>query len=166
MNEVDDVCAGYMGVTKLWSTVEPVCESVSFFHAATGQTIGEDASCWLHALAATKPGEAALGMLANPPDYSIILRLFSSRLQRVLDAGIKPFFVFDGVRPGAKAMTDEARSIERKTAADAARALMTAGDRTQAAKHAIKAVHIKDELVYLIVHKILRPKGIGKPSLL
>jgi hypothetical protein len=43
---------------------------------------------------------------------------------------------------------------------------MTAGDRTQAAKHAIKAVHIKDELVYLIVHKILRPKGIGKPSLL
>ena len=140
-----------------------MCESVSFFHAATGQTIGEDASCWLHALAATKPGEAALGMLANPPDYSIILRLFSSRLQRVLDAGIKPFFVFDGVRPGAKAMTDEARSIERKTAAEAARALMTAGDRTQAAKHAIKAVHIKDEF---IVHKILRPKGIGEPSLL
>ena len=143
-----------------------MCESVSFFHAATGQTIGEDASCWLHALAATKPGEAALGMLANPPDYSIILRLFSSRLQRVLDAGIKPFFVFDGVRPGAKAMTDEARSIERKTAAEAARALMTAGDRTQTAKHAIKTVHIKDELVYLIVHKILRPKGIGEPSLL
>ena len=31
LNELDDVCAGYMGVTKLWSTVEPVCENASFF---------------------------------------------------------------------------------------------------------------------------------------
>ena len=145
---MDDVCAGYMGVTKLWSTVEPVCENVSFFHAATGQTIDKDASCWLHALAATKPGEAASIRQIIPSSFVSSLPACSASWTPALS------------------VTEEARSTERKTAAESARALMTAGDRTQAAKHAIKTVHIKDELVYLIVHKILRPKGIGEPSLL
>ena len=45
LNELDDVCAGYMGVTKLWSTVEPVCENASFFSTRLRARRSDDASC-------------------------------------------------------------------------------------------------------------------------
>jgi hypothetical protein len=151
-----------MGVKKLWPFIAPLCELCDYFTAATGLTIGEDASSWLHALAAAKSGAPALDLLQPVPTFELILREFTTRLQRVLDAGIRPVFVFDGKRPGAKAGTDQSRSVARSAAAASALALLQAGDRVKASKHAIKAVRIPDELVYLIIHKILRPKGIGQ----
>jgi hypothetical protein len=152
-----------MGVPKLWEVVKPLCIACDFFTDAAGHRIAIDASAWLHAFAKApaRGGEAALDLLQARPTYARILRGFEDRLVCLLKAGIQPVFVFDGARPGAKASTDVSRSKERVLARERARQYLRGGDRVNAAKEAIKAASIPDELIYLVIHKILRPKGIG-----
>ena len=149
-----------MGVEKLWKTVAPLCQIVDFYTATTGQRVGEDGSVWLHALAAGDK-DAAIDLLQDRPQFASLLRNFEARLQRVLDNGVTPVFVFDGTRPGAKSVEDVSRAAVRQAARAEALALLRSGDRKRAEKSAVKAVQIPDGLLYLVVHKILRPRGIG-----
>lgn len=116
-----------MGVKKLWDVIKPLCVVCDFYTDAAGGTIAIDASTWLHASAKAKGGEAALDMLEPAPTFSRILRAVEDRLQRLLNAGIRPVFVFDGPRPGAKAHTDQARADARTTAREQARAYLRGG---------------------------------------
>ena len=150
-----------MGVPKLWEVVKPLCIACDFFTDAAGHRIAIDASAWLHAFAKApaRGGEAALDLLEARPTYARILRGFEDRLVCLLKAGIQPVFVFDGARPGAKASTDVLRAKERVLARERARQYLRGGDRVNAAKEAIKAASIPDELIYLVIHKILRPRA-------
>lgn len=150
-----------MGVHKLWDVVKPLCVVCNFYTDATGRRIAIDIAGWLHAFASAKGGEAALDLLEPRPTFSRVLRGVEDRLVCLLKAGIQPVFVFDGTRPAAKAHTDQERAAARAVAGDRARAYLRGGDRVNAAREAIKAVSVPDELIYLVIHKILRPKGIG-----
>ena len=149
-----------MGVVKLWTTVAPLTNKLSFWEAMNGKVSGEDAYVWLHQLASV--GDVALGLLQC--EFKTIEKNFLSRLLRMTSHGVTPIFVFDASKEagtGAKAEENKRRAETRTAARQTALALLRTGDRVGAGKAAVKAVAITDTLVYRIIHNILIPHGIG-----
>jgi len=147
-----------MGVKALWSLVACLLVSVNYYTALSGRTVGIDASVWLHNL--SQNPRRVVGYVLKS-SLEPVLQAFAARLQKLLDAGITPVFVFDGVRTGAKAETDANRKAIRAEHLANAQVLFNSGDLKGATAEAQQAVTVSETLVYRVIHDILRPKGIG-----
>ena len=84
-------------------------ETCNFYEANNGRAVAEDGFVWIHKDATY----SALALLLHQDDSDVIKR-FSTRLTKLLDNAVTPFFVFDGKHTSAKLVNaDRATSREK-----------------------------------------------------
>lgn len=144
-----------MTIKGIWDLVRPLLRRVNLHTHCHGRRAAIDASVWLHNFAST----ASVQYMVHGKTTNIIKK-FRARLQKLLDEGVTPVFVFDGKAMPAKQSTNEGRTRERKQSMDTCLAYLRNGDLENAKKQAKRAIRITRSLVYEVIHSILRPMGI------
>lgn len=88
-----------MGVRHLWSLIAPAGIPISEQHLRA-KRLAVDASIWLCQLESLQPAR--------------LTRVATMRILRLLHAGVRPIFVFDGCAPAEKAAALRRREMSRK----------------------------------------------------
>jgi flap endonuclease-1 len=97
----------------------PLCIKETKVEAMTGRTLAIDASmCMYQFLVAVRQGDSHANLSNAAGDVTSHIQGFLSRTVRLLEAGVKPVFVFDGKPPELKRQTLAGRA-EKKAEADA-----------------------------------------------
>jgi flap endonuclease-1 len=120
---------GIKGLFPFISDAAPLAIKETKLEAMTGLTIAIDASmCLYQFLVAVRQGEAQSNLSNASGEVTSHIQGFLSRTLKMLEAGIKPVYVFDGKPPelklqtlaGRKEKKDEADSELAKAKVDAA----------------------------------------------
>ena len=108
-----------MGVEDLWKYCIPGIKEKTPqpFSTAVNTTIAIDISCLLHAFISRPKNALAVCCVPPYPPTDVITSL-ESHYSKLVDSGIIPFYVFDGVKHPMKSGTNQDRSKRRKAASD------------------------------------------------
>ena len=142
-----------MGIKGLWKELGPVCRAahISQFR---GLRVGVDTYCWIH-----RATIASVVALTSGQPCDKYLQFIASRLDLLQRFGVVPLLVFDGQAMPMKQNTDEARQQRRQAALVEGRALLAAGNVTEALKCLEKGLEVTPALAYTVI-QMARARGV------
>lgn len=135
-----------MGVTGLRKIVQPVIEKITFDKLG-GRKIAIDAFNHLYQFLATIRQQDGGGLRNDKGDVTSHLQGLFSRTLRLLEAGIKPIYVFDGAPSKLKAKVLQGRRSRREEAERKRKEAVELEDFEGARKYAQAAVYLTQEMV-------------------
>lgn len=114
-----------MGVKGLFPYIrkeagKSIEEKPEYLKHYVGRTVGIDASMWLYQfMAAVRTGSGMQNLANANGEATSHIQGFANRVLKMLEAGVKPIFVFDGPSPRAKEATLRVRSARKREAEEA-----------------------------------------------
>lgn len=133
---------GIKGLTKLLADNAPSCMKEHKFESFFGRKIAVDASMSIYQFLIVV-GRIGTEMLTNEAgEVTSHLQGMFSRTIRLLEAGIKPAYVFDGTPPDMKKQELAKRSSKRADATDGLAAAIETGDKEDIEKFSKRTVKV------------------------
>lgn len=143
-----------MTVENLWDYVRWLQLKANIYDDMAGKKLLVDMSVWLHRLVSVFALEAVQG------NYDKVLAKLTQMVDRFLNRGVTLVCIFDGQPYPAKEQTNRERQAARLVALADAKLKLSEGDEAGARNAAKKAACIDSDLVYRVVHEVLRPKAV------
>jgi exonuclease-1 len=136
-----------MGISGLLPLLKGGCaRKTEIGRCYKGQTVGIDASTWLHRGAYGCARELALGK-----ECSTYVRYFMRLVAMLKHNGIKPYVVFDGAPLPAKALTNQRRREQRQAARAAGMEMEKTGNVEEATVQFQKCITVTHEMVLSVI---------------
>lgn len=128
---------GIKGLFPFISESAPLAVKETKVEAMTGRTIAIDASmCLYQFLVAVRQGEAQSNLSNASGEVTSHIQGFLSRTVKLLEAGVKPVYVFDGRPPELKSKELASRSEKKDEAESELAAALAEGDAEEIRKAA------------------------------
>ena len=136
-----------MGISGLLPLLKGGCtKKADIGSCYRGQTVGVDASTWLHRGAYGCARELALGK-----DCDSYVRYFMRLIAMLKHNGIKPYVVFDGAPLPAKALTNRRRREQRQAARAAGMEIEKTGNVEEATVQFQKCIAVTHAMVLKVI---------------
>lgn len=133
---------GIKGLTKLLADNAPKCMKEQKFESFFGRKIAVDASMSIYQFLIVV-GRSGTEMLTNEAgEVTSHLQGMFSRTIRLLEAGIKPAYVFDGKPPDLKKQELAKRYAKREDATEGLAEAMETGDKDEIEKYSKRTVKV------------------------
>ncbi|EAY14196.1 XPG I-region family protein [Trichomonas vaginalis G3] len=139
-----------MGINGLLPIIQPAGRRVHLTEFK-GKRIAIDGFVWLHKAAFKYPRQ-----VIKDPSTKLLLPYLMSKVNGIINCGIKPIIIFDGQNLPSKQITTEKRKQEREQALEKARYFEQIGNNAEAFKNYQKAVAITPETVHTWIQELQR----------
>ncbi|KAK6590481.1 flap endonuclease 1 [Cryptosporidium xiaoi] len=154
---------GIKGLNKLIADNAPKSIQFKAINSLVGKKIAVDASMWIYQfLAAIREGSQWGNLTNSSGESTSHINGMLSRTIRLLEAGIKPVFVFDGVPPDLKCQELAKRNERREKAHSELEKAIEIGDEELIRKQSIRTIQVTKQQVD-DVKKLL--KFLGLPTI-
>ena len=137
-----------MGIAGLLKFVKSSSQEVHISRFG-GQTVCVDASCWLH-----RGVLCCAQDLAQDRDTDRFLGYPLRMIHFLREQQVEPLLVFDGAKSPMKVRTDNARTVQRMQAKEAAERLLSEGEQAHAEKEFQKAARVTPDMVHRLIEEL------------
>ncbi|KAH8741643.1 flap endonuclease 1 [Cryptosporidium ryanae] len=139
---------GIKGLTKLLADNAPKCIQFQAINSLVGKKIAIDASMWIYQfLAAIREGSQWGNLTNSSGESTSHINGMLSRTIRLLEAGIKPIFVFDGAPPDLKYQELSKRNERREKAQSELEKAREIGDEELIRKQSIRTIQVSKQQI-------------------
>ena len=143
-----------MGITGLLPFVKKSTREVNL-RTFSGSTVAIDVYSWMH-----KGAFACASELGQGIETQVYVRYCMSRLEDIIQWGLKPIVVFDGRHLSSKVETEKKRRENRKLYKQRAKTFLAQGKQTQAREAFQRCVDVTPEMAHQVLEACLQRKGL------
>eukprot|EP00197_Chlamydomonas_leiostraca_P009294 CAMPEP_0202882264 /NCGR_PEP_ID=MMETSP1391-20130828/37732_1 /ASSEMBLY_ACC=CAM_ASM_000867 /TAXON_ID=1034604 /ORGANISM="Chlamydomonas leiostraca, Strain SAG 11-49" /LENGTH=358 /DNA_ID=CAMNT_0049565087 /DNA_START=98 /DNA_END=1170 /DNA_ORIENTATION=- len=136
---------GIQGLTKLLADQAPECMKEQKFEGYFGRKIAVDASMHIYQFMVVVGRQGDQLLTSEAGDVTSHLQGMFYRTARMLEAGIRPVFVFDGKPPELKRAQLDQRLERREGATEALKAAQEAGNTEEIEKYSKRTIKVTRE---------------------